>query len=139
MNAMTARFFADTNVVVYTLDADLNKRRAALSVMRTHPVISVQVINEFISVAIGKMKLHRSTANRLARILMKRCEVVGMSVETVSLAINLGERYQLSHWDSLIVASALDAGCDTLYSEDMQDGQVFEDRLKVNNPFVILA
>jgi predicted nucleic acid-binding protein len=55
---MTARFFADTNVVVYALDADLNKRRAALSVMRTHPVISVQVINEFISVAIGKMKLH---------------------------------------------------------------------------------
>jgi predicted nucleic acid-binding protein len=70
---------------------------------------------------------------------MKQCEVVDMSVETVSLAINLGERYQLSHWDSLIIASALDAGCDTLYSEDMQNGQVFEDRLKVDNPFVSSA
>jgi len=132
---MTARSFADTNVVVYTLDADPNKRRAAITVMRMHPVISVQVINEFMSVALGKMKLARPTANRPAQILIKRCEVFDLTVETVRHAINLGERYQLSHWDALIVASALHAGCDTLYSEDLQDGQVFEDRLKVNNPF----
>lgn len=135
---MTARFFADTNVVVYTLDADPNKRRAALSVMRAHPVVSIQVINEFLSVALGKMKLPRLTANRLARILMKQCEVSNLTVETVCHAIHLGERYQLSHWDALIVASALHAGCDTLYSEDLQNGQVFEDRLKVDNPFATL-
>ena len=133
---MTARSFADTNVVVYMLDADPNKRHAAIAVMRAHPVISVQVIiNEFLSAAIGKMKLARPTANRLARILMERCEVFDLTVETVRHAIDLGERYQLSHWDALIVASALHAGCDTLYSEDLQDGQVFEDRLKVSNPF----
>ncbi|MDO8753406.1 MAG: PIN domain-containing protein [Anaerolineales bacterium] len=132
---MTARSFADTNVVVYTLDADTNKRHAAISVMRAHPVISVQVINEFLSVATGKMKLPRTTANRLAQILMKRCEVFDLTVEVVRHAISLGERHQLSHWDALIVASALHAGCDTLYSEDLQDGQMFEDRLKVNNPF----
>jgi len=160
---MTARFFADTNVAVYTLDADQNKRRAAISVMRGHPVISVQVINEFLSVALGKMKLPRPTASRLAQILMKQCEVSDLTVETVKMklaqrfvcllarwrerieeretgvpvrhAINLGERYQLSHWDAMIVASALHAGCDTLYSEDLQNGQVFEDRLKVDNPF----
>lgn len=98
---MTARSFADTNVVVYTLDADSNKRQAAISVMQAHPVISVQVINEFLSVAIGKMKLPRTTANRLAQILMKRCEVFDLTVEIVRHAINLGECHQLSYWDAL--------------------------------------
>lgn len=132
---MTARFFADTNLVVYTLDAEPSKRSVALSVMRARPVISVQVVNEFMSVAIGKMKLPRHAASRLARILMKQCEVSDMTTETVRHAITLGERYQLSHWDALIVASALHAGCEILYSEDLQNGQVFEDRLKVDNPF----
>ena len=50
-------------------------------------------------------------------------------------AIALGERFQFSHWDSLIVATALEAGCDTLYSEDMQHGQLIDNRLTVINPF----
>lgn len=133
---MTARAFADTNVAVYMLDADTNKRRTAIAVMRTYPVISVQVVNEFMSVALLKMKLSRPVANRLAGILMKRCEVVDLSIEIVRRAIALGERYSISHWDALIVAAALQSGCDTLYSEDFQDGQVFEDRLKVRNPFI---
>ncbi len=132
---MTAPFFADTNVVVYMLDADPDKRRAATAVMRARPAISVQVVNEFLSVALGKMKLPRTTAYRLAGILMRQCEVFDLTVETVRHAIDLGERHQLSHWDALIVASALDAGCDTLYSEDLQDGQVFDGQLKVSNPF----
>ncbi len=49
--------------------------------------------------------------------------------------MTLGERYQIGHWDSVIISAALTAGCDTLYSEDMQDGQVFERRLTVKNPF----
>ena len=90
MNAMTARSFADTNVAVYTLDADSIKRRTAIILMRAHPVISVQVVNEFLSVVIGKKKLSRVTANRLAQILLKRCEVVELSVQTVHHAIILG-------------------------------------------------
>ncbi len=54
----------------------------------------------------------------------------------VKEAIALGERYQLSHWDSLIVAAALRANCDTLYSEDMQHGQLIDGRLTVINPFI---
>ena len=132
---MTALSFADTNVVVYMLDADPDKRRTATAVMRARPTISVQVVNEFLSVALSKMKLPKATAYRLAGILMRQCEVFDLTVETVRHAIDLGERHSLSHWDALIVASALDADCDTLYSEDLQDGQVFEERLKVSNPF----
>lgn len=134
---MTAPVFADTNIAVYMLGTDPVKRRAAVAIMRASPVISVQVVNEFLSVAVSKIKLDRPMANRLAQILMRRCEVREVNVETVQFAIDLGLRYQLSHWDALIVSSALQAGCSTLYSEDMQHGQVFEGRLQVSNPFVI--
>lgn len=132
---MTARCFADTNVVVYALEADPERRRAAMAVLKAQPVISVQVVNEFFHVALRKMRLPRPTARRLAAILMRRCEVLDLTVEMVRGAIDLGERYQISHWDALIASAALRAGCDTLYSEDLQDGQVFEGRLTVRNPF----
>lgn len=74
-------------------------------------------------------------ANRYARILLHRCEVVPVTASAVETAIQIGERYQCNHWDALVVAAALLAGCDTLYSEDLQDGQVFEGRLTVKNPF----
>jgi predicted nucleic acid-binding protein len=61
--------------------------------------------------------------------------VASVTPTITELAMNIGERYQISHWDSLIVAAALATGCETLYSEDMQDGQVFEGRLTVRNPF----
>ena len=119
---MTVRAFADTNIPLYALDVDAEKRKKALALLRGNPVISVQVVNEFISVATGKMKLARPQINRLARVMMKRCEVVTMDAAMVKESIALGERYQLSHWDSLIVVAALRANCDTLYSEDMQHG-----------------
>jgi len=67
--------------------------------------------------------------------LIDLCEVVPVSADTIREAIRLAARYQLSHWDSLIVAAAVLAGCETLYSEDMQHNQQFEDRLRVTNPF----
>ncbi|WP_249028064.1 hypothetical protein [Methylovulum psychrotolerans] len=59
-----------------------------------------------------------------------------MNGQTIRKAIGLTRRHQLSHWDSLIVAAALLAGCEILYSQDMQHGQVFDGQLKVVNPFV---
>jgi predicted nucleic acid-binding protein len=133
---MTARCFVDTNVPLYALDIDLEKRRKALALMRGNPVISVQVVNEFIAVATGKMKLEKPVVHRLAGILLKRCEVVSMDADMIVEAIALGERFRFSHWDSLIVAAALRANCDTLYSEDMQSGLVVDSRLTIVNPFL---
>ena len=133
---MTARFFADTNIAVYALDADPVRRAKAFALMRQRPVISAQVVNEFLSVLTGKQRVKRDVANRYARILLRRCEVVAVTTQVVETAIQIGERYQCNHWDALVIAAALLAGCDTLYSEDLQDGQVFEVRLTVKNPFV---
>ena len=66
---------------------------------------------------------------------MAACDVAAITPDMTELAMLIGERHQISHWDSLIVAAALVTGCDTLYSEDLQDGQVFEGRLTVKNPF----
>jgi predicted nucleic acid-binding protein len=132
---MTARFFADTNIAVYALDADPARRATAFTLMRQRPVISTQVVNEFLNVLTGKRRIPREVANRYARILLRRCEVVAVTSQVVETAIQIGERYQCSHWDALVIAAALLAGCDTLYSEDLQDGQVFEGRLTVTNPF----
>jgi len=132
---MTARFFADTNIAVYALDADPVRREKAFALMRQRPVISSQVVNEFLNVLAGKQRVQRDVANRYARILLRRCEVVAVTAQVVETAIQIGERYQCNHWDALVIAAALLAGCDTLYSEDLQDGQVFEGRLTVKNPF----
>jgi predicted nucleic acid-binding protein len=134
---MTARFFADTNIAIYALDADSHRRAQAFALMQRRPVISTQVVNEFLNVLTGKQRVPRDVANRYARILLRRCEVVAVTPQVVELAIQIGERYQRSHWDALIIAAALATGCDTLYSEYLQDGQVFEQRLTVKNPFAV--
>lgn len=132
---MTARVFADTNIPLYALDVDIEKRKKSLALLRGNPVISVQVVNEFIGAATGKMKLPRPVIHRLAGILLRRCEVVPMDAAMIGEAIALGERFRFSHWDSLIVAAALRANCDTLYTEDLQHGQVIDNRLTIINPF----
>lgn len=131
----TAKCFADTNVAIYAVDADVAKREKALAVLAARPVISTQVVNEYLNVLLTKRKLDRASANELARALMATSEVASVTPDITDLAMSIGERHQISHWDALIVAAALATGCDTLYSEDLQDGQAFEGRLTVKNPF----
>jgi len=66
---------------------------------------------------------------------MDLCEVVSVDQETIREAVRLALRYQLSQWDALIGGAALQAGCDLLYSEDLQHEQVFDGRVMVKNPF----
>lgn len=132
---MTVRAFADTNIAVYAESDDGDKSKRARTIIEATPVVSAQVINETIAVLTGKHRFSLADAYEVAAGLMDLCEIVPVSAETIREASRLATRYQLSHWDALIVAAALHAGCDTLYSEDFQDGQVFEDRLKVSNPF----
>lgn len=131
----TAKCFADTNVAIYAVDADVAKREKALAVLAARPVISTQVVNEYLNVLLTKRKLDRASANELARALMATSEVASVTPDITDLAMSIGERHQINHWDALIVAAALATGCDTLYSEDLQDGQVLEGRLTVKNPF----
>lgn len=133
---MTVKSFADSNVVLYTIGKDAGKADIARRLIAGQPTISVQVVNECVSVCLRKLSFTREQAYAFARTLMDRTAVLSLDESTIDQAAALAIRYQLSHWDALIVASALLAGCDTLYSEDLQHGQVFDDRLTVVNPFL---
>jgi predicted nucleic acid-binding protein len=136
---MTVRAFADTNVIVYAQSDDGDKTAIAVAVLEAGPVISAQVVNETVSVLTSKHRFSLGDAHQVATYLLACCDVVPLDAATIREAIRLAVRYRLSHWDSLIVSAALLAGCDTLYSEDFQNGQVFDDRLTAVNPFGALA
>ena len=133
---MTARFFIDSNIVIYSESADGEKTAKALALVEGSPVISTQVINESISVLVRKYAFSLTEAYEVAESVMSLCEVAPVDVAVVSAAMRLGKSHSLSHWDALIVAAALLAGCGTLYTEDMQHEQVLDGRLKVINPFL---
>lgn len=131
---MTAKAFADTNIAIYAEGSDTQKAQRATAILESAPVISTQVVNETVSALTRKYGFKLAEAHDVAASLLELCEVVPVTADTIE-AMRLAARYQLSHWDSLIVAAALLAGCETLYSEDLQHEQVFEQRLTVVNSF----
>jgi predicted nucleic acid-binding protein len=132
---MTAKSFADTNIVVYAEGSDISKAQRATAILESSPVISSQVVVETISDLTRKYGFKLTEAHEVALGLIELCEVVPVGADTIREAVRLAARYQLSHWDSLIVAAAALAGCETLYSEDLQHNQLLDDRLRVINPF----
>ena len=124
--------FLDTNVLGYLLDSG-KKEKVARRLAGAQPHISVQVLNEFVAVC-RKAGKDRETAYALADAIANASIVHDITIGTYRLAQALATRYQLSHWDSLIVAAATLAQCETLYSEDLQHGQVIG-AVRVVNPF----
>ena len=129
-----AKSFFDTNVLLYLLSSDAAKADAAEELLAAGGFISVQVLNEFASVASRKLGMSWSEIKDALGSIRSVCEVLPMSVTIHDPALEIAERYGLSIYDATIVASALVAGCETLYSEDLQDGQVIE-KLTIRNPF----
>lgn len=132
---MTAKSFADTNIVVYAEGSDISKAQRATAILESSPVISSQVVVETISALTRKYGFTLTEAHEVALGLIELCDLVPVGADTIREAVRLAARYQLSHWDSLIVAAAALAGRETLYSEDLQHNQLFDDRLRVINPF----
>lgn len=128
------RFF-DTNVLLYLLSADGNKADRAEAALAAGGIVSVQVLNEFASVASRKLGMPIPEIREVLAAIRAVCRVVPVGEETHDLGLQVAERYGLSVYDSMIVASALLAGCKSLLTEDMQDGQAFDGRLKIHNPF----
>jgi predicted nucleic acid-binding protein len=131
------RAFVDTNVLVYSQSNDGEKTAKAIILLEQYPVISTQVINEAISVLTRKCGVSRQNAYELADLWLDACEVESVTVSTIRQAMLLTQKHMLSHWDALIVAAALLTKCDILYSEDMQHGYVFDNSLRVVNPFLV--
>ena len=129
------RPFVDTNVLLYLLSDNAAKADRAEALLRERIVISVQVLNEFSNVARRKLRLEWSAVSQALLDIRRFADVRALTVETHERGIALAKRYQLSVYDAMIAAAALDAGCETLASEDFSAGQRFERRLTVRNPF----
>lgn len=127
--------FVDTNIVVYAFSGDAARAERAEAILESQPTISVQVVNEFLSVCRVKLGLDIATRHRLAGELLVGCNVVALDLRVVVKAMEIETQANISYWDALIVAAALLSGCDTLYTEDLQHLQVFDGKLTVVNPY----
>jgi len=127
--------FFDTNVLLYVASGDPAKAERAEKLIGDGGVISVQVLNEITNVARRKMAMSWIETGSFLSMIRDLLPVKPITIEIHETGLVLAERYGLSTRDAMIAASALHADCDTLWSEDMQDGLAVENRLRITNPF----
>ncbi|WP_395828636.1 PIN domain-containing protein [Elstera sp.] len=129
------RGFLDTNILVYAFVED-PRAAVAEALLDQKCDTSVQALNEFATVARRKLRMTWGEVEEALALLQTVCGTIHpIELKTHADALRLAQRYGFSSYDALIVAAALRAGCDTLYSEDMQDGLAVDGRLTIRNPF----
>ena len=127
--------FLDSTIVLYLASEDLLKADRAQELVAEGGTISVQVLNEIANISRRKMGLSWAETRNFLLMIRGLLKVEPITIEIHDVGISLAERYQLSVYDSMIVSAALSAECDTLLSEDLQDGLLINGRLCVLNPF----
>ena len=130
-----AESFFDTSVLLYLLSAEPEKADRVEELLVQRGAISVQVLNEFTAVATRKLGLSFAEIREVLGTVRAICHTHPLHVEHHDRGVEIAERYRFSFYDSIIIASALIAGCKTLYSEDLQHKQVIDNQLTVINPF----
>jgi predicted nucleic acid-binding protein len=131
------RCFLDTNVLLYAVADDDPRAEIAEGLIAAGGVVSVQSLNEFVSVAVRKLRMPwDDVLEALAAFRVVLLPPAPITLETHDDALRIAARYGYHIYDSLIIAAALGANCRTLYSEDMRDGQVIEG-LTIRNPFTL--
>ena len=127
--------FFDTSVLLYLLSDDTVRADRIETLLSARGVISVQVLNEFAVVALRKLNMPLNEVREILGTIRAVCAVEPISVETHDRGLAVFERYRFSLYDSMLVATALISGAKILYSEDLQNGQIIDDQLRVTNPF----
>lgn len=133
---MPAKAFFDTNILIYAI-AENNARTAqAEELLSAGGVLSVQILNEFASVARRKLRLPWKDLMKAPDAFRVLCpSPLPLTIELQELALKLSEELGYGIYDALVIAAALEADCTTLYSEDLGDGQVIHRQLTIRNPF----
>ena len=137
---MSVDSFIDTNVIIYLFDeTSVEKSRTAEELIRQSlengsGCISYQVVQETLSIVTRKLKASPEEARQLLDNILEPLWRVNPSRALYRRGLELQSRYKYGFYDSLIIAAALDAGCEALYTEDLQHGQQIEG-LTIVNPF----
>ena len=133
---MPVKDFFDTNVLIYAVAKNDPRASKAEALLAGGGVVSIQSLNEFVSVARRKLGMSWKETKEFLDLICILCpNPVPISLDTHRGALAIGEKYGYSIYDALIASSALEAGCKTLYSEDLQDGQIMNRQLTIRNPF----
>ena len=134
---MSGKSFFDTSILIYVISLGDERAATAEELLSEGGCVSVQVLNEFVAVARRKLKLPWHEVRDALSAIRTLCEApTALSVATHEAALDIAEQYGYHIYDALILAATLDANCDTLYTEDLQDGQKVG-AITIRNPFVI--
>jgi predicted nucleic acid-binding protein len=133
---MPAKNFFDTNILIYALAKNDSRASQAEELLAAGGLISVQSLNEFVAVARRKLGMSWKATREFLDLICVLCpDPVPISFDTHKMALSIADKYGYGMYDALIVAAALESGCGTLHSEDLQDGQVINQQLTIRNPF----
>jgi predicted nucleic acid-binding protein len=134
------KVFVDTNVVVYSYShVEEHRRKQEISrriMSDNHSVISTQVVQEFANVLVKKFCMEYEDITHSLRECIRNNELYDNTITTVFKACKIGVRYKYAFYDSLIIAAAIESGCQILYSEDMQHKQQIDHKLTIINPYL---
>jgi len=133
------KIFLDSNIVIYAYcNNSVDKQQKAKKLFVEKEItISTQVLQETANTLYRKFKADFHTICSLLEECVDNVSMLHVNTgKTVFQACKIAEKYQYSFYDSLIIASALEAECQILYSEDMQHNQFVEGKLKIINPFL---
>jgi len=136
---MIDKIFLDTNIIIYSYSVDeKDKQEVAINIIDKYDdkvIISKQVINELTNILLKKFKLPSNDIENVLLELDTVFYIADFNLATQIKAVRLKDNYNLQFYDALIIATALENRCTILYSEDMQDGLIIDERLKIINPF----
>ncbi len=133
---MAAKRFLDTNVLIYAVAKNDPRASKAEALLASGGIVSIQSLNEFVSVARRKLGMPWKDVKEFLDLICILCpDPVPIPLDTHRGAVAIAEKYGYSIYDALIVSAALESGCKTLYSEDLQDGQIINRLLTIRNPF----
>jgi predicted nucleic acid-binding protein len=131
------KFAIDTNILVYSHDNENEyKQDVARSLIVQTPIVSAQVISEYINVLRRIIPYSKENLLHLCTRTIEDCIIHPVNISTLRIAKHIIRCYDLQIFDSIIVASAVEANCEILYSEDMHHGLEIDGRLKILNPFL---
>ena len=132
-----SNYALDSNILLYALDEGSSERKLrSLELILPFPFISSQSLSEVINVCRKRWKFDKDKLIGISTFLLDNCQIIPVSADIIRVAHTLIKKYQFQYFDALIVASALDADCNVLYSEDMQHGLFINNSLRIVNPFL---
>lgn len=133
---MPAKNFFDTNILIYAVAGNDPRAAKAEQLLASGGIVSVQSLNEFVAVARRKLSMRWKEVNEAIGLFTTLCpDPVPISFDVHKTACAVAERHNYGIYDALQISAALESGCSTLFSEDLQDGQMIRRQLTIKNPF----